>query len=108
LVVTIFIVTVIVAVVATEDAPAAVDCVLIVPAVPVRRVPGVIAPESATVHPVPAITSVLPDPPVTTQVPTTAAGIPVPAAIVTFVPTGHVLVPPETVTVAAVVVVTLI
>lgn len=99
---------VIVAVVAIEEAPAAVDWVLIVPAVPVSTVPGVIAPVFATVHPEPAITSVLPFPPVTVQVPTSAVGIPVPAAIVTLVPTGHVPVPPETVTVAAVVVVTLI
>ena len=100
-------VIVIVAVVATDEAPAAVLCVLIVPAVPVRAVPGVIAPVSATVHPEPAITSEVPFPPVTVQVPTSAVGIPVPAAIVTLVPTGHVEVPPEIVTVAAVVAVTL-
>ena len=98
----------IVAVVATEAAAAAVLWVFTVNGVPFSCVPGVIAPVSATVQPVPAITRVLPLPPVTYQLPTRAVGIPVPAVIVTLVPTGHVLVPPATVTVAAVVVVTLI
>ncbi len=80
---------VIVAVVATLDAPAAVLWVTIVPVVPVRDAAGEITPVSATVQPVPDIV-ICPEPsePVTVQVPTSAAGIPVPAPIDTFVPVG--------------------
>jgi len=81
---------------AVEAVPAAIDCDFTVPEAPVSFVPGVIEPVSATVQPEPEMISVLPLPSVTVQVPTSAAGIPVPVAIVTFVPTAHVPVPPET------------
>jgi hypothetical protein len=73
---------------ATDPVPAAVLWVLTVPEVPVRDAAGEIAPVSATVQPEPEITMFPEVPPVTVQVPTSAAGIPVPEPIDTLVPTG--------------------
>jgi len=92
---------VIVAVVATEAVPAAVDCVLIVPATPVRP-----ATERPVVDSVPEVVvvkeTVFVATAVTVQVPLRAVSGDTRLATVIFVPTGYFAPAPEEVIVAAV------